>query len=110
STPTIRSAGCRITSEMTHEHPTTVASEHRSRLLAVFGVTVALLTAEIVGGVLGHSLALIADAGHMATDAAAIGLSLLAVWFASRAPNDARTFGFQRAEIIAAVLNATLLF
>jgi len=76
----------------------------------VLGITVAILAAEIVGGILAHSLALVADAGHMATDAAGIGLVLLAVRFAARPPSDARTFGYQRAEILAAVINAVLLF
>ncbi len=96
---------------MAHDHGTgTAASKQRGRLTAVLGITVAILSVEIVGGVLAHSLVLIADAGHMATDAAGIGLSLLAVWFAGRPPSDARTFGYQRAEILAAVLNAVLLF
>jgi len=76
----------------------------------VLGITVTILAVEIVGGVLAHSLVLIADAGHMATDAAGIALSLLAVWFAARPASDARSFGYQRAEILAAVLNAVLLF
>ncbi len=76
----------------------------------VLGITLTILAVEVVGGVLAHSLVLIADAGHMATDAAGIGLSLLAVWFAGRPSSDARTFGYQRAEILAAVTNAVLLF
>ena len=94
-----------------HGHGTgTAASKQRGRLTFVLAITVTILTVEIVGGVLAHSLVLIADAGHMATDAAGIGLSLLAVWFAGRPANDARTFGYQRAEILAAVVNAVLLF
>ncbi|MDA8282259.1 MAG: cation diffusion facilitator family transporter [Actinomycetota bacterium] len=94
-----------------HEHgPGTAASMQRGRLTLVLGITVTILAVEIVGGVLAHSLVLIADAGHMATDAAGIGLSLLAVWFANRPASEVRTFGYQRAEILAAVVNAVLLF
>jgi cobalt-zinc-cadmium efflux system protein len=97
---------------MSHDHgqATTAAGEQRSRLRAVLGITLAVLAAEVVGGVLAHSLVLVADAGHMATDAAGIGLSLLAVHFAARPPSDARTFGYLRAEILAAVTNAVVLF
>jgi cobalt-zinc-cadmium efflux system protein len=97
---------------MSHDHgePVTAAGEQRGRLKIVLAITLGILTAEIVGGVLAHSLVLIADAGHMATDAAGIGLSLLAVHFAARPPSDARTFGYVRAEILAAVINAVLLF
>ncbi|MDA8359577.1 MAG: cation diffusion facilitator family transporter [Actinomycetota bacterium] len=94
-----------------HDHGTrTAASEQRGRLTLVLGITVTILVVEVVGGVLAHSLVLIADAGHMATDAAGIGMSLLAVWFAARPVSEARTFGYQRAEILAAVINAVLLF
>ncbi len=100
---------------MSHEHgqattAITAAGEHRDRLRLVLVITLAILAAEVIGGVLAHSLVLIADAGHMATDATGIGLSLLAVHFAARPPSDARTFGYLRAEILAAVTNAVLLF
>ena len=98
---------------MGHDHGhggATAAGEQRGRLAVVLGITLTILVGEVVGGVLAHSLVLVADAGHMATDAAGIGLSLLAVWFAGRPMSDARTFGYQRAEILAAVINAVLLF
>lgn len=88
----------------------TAAGRHRGRLAAVLGITVTVLVTEVVGGLLTHSLVLIADAGHMATDAAGIGLSLLATWFATRPATVQRSFGYQRAEILAAVVNAVLLF
>ena len=88
----------------------TAVGAERGRLALVLGITVAVLAAEIVGGLLAHSLVLIADAGHMAADAAGIGLSLLAVWFAGRPTSETRTFGYQRAEILAAVGNAVVLF
>ncbi|MHB1988171.1 MAG: cation diffusion facilitator family transporter [Acidimicrobiales bacterium] len=91
-------------------HSSTAAGEQRGPLVIVLGITLSILVAEVVGGVLAHSLVLIADAGHMAADAAGVGLSLLGVWFAARPPSDARTFGYQRAEILAAVANAVVLF
>ena len=92
-----------------HEH-STAAFRERGRLTLVLGITLCILAAEVVGGVLAHSLVLIADAGHMMADAAGIGLSLLAVSFAARTASDTRTFGYQRAEILAAVVNAVVLF
>lgn len=86
------------------------AAAHRVRLLAVFGITVAILATEVVGGLLAGSLALLADAGHMLTDASGIGLSLLAIWFAGRPATPRRSFGYYRLEILAAVANAVLLF
>jgi cobalt-zinc-cadmium efflux system protein len=65
--------------------------------------------AEVAGGVVSGSLALLADAGHMASDAAAIGRALLAVRIARRAPSSTRTFGYQRAEILAALANGATL-
>jgi cobalt-zinc-cadmium efflux system protein len=97
---------------MSHDHGQAVsaAARQRDRLKFVLAITLVILTAEVVGGALAHSLVLIADAGHVATDAAGIGLSLLAVHFAARPASDARTFGYLRAEILAAVINAVLLF
>jgi len=73
-------------------------------------LTAAYMVAEIVGGIAANSLALLADAGHMFSDAAALGLSLVAVILAQRPATSQRTYGFHRAEILAALLNgATLL-
>jgi cobalt-zinc-cadmium efflux system protein len=68
------------------------------------------LAVEVVGGLASHSLALLADAGHVFTDAAGIGLALLAIWVGSRPASTARTYGYLRLEILAAVANAVLLF
>lgn len=95
---------------MTHDHAPSTADRQRGRLTVVLGITLAILASEIVGGIWAHSLVLIADAGHMATDAAGIGLSLLALWFAAKPPSETRTFGYLRSEILAAVTNAVLLF
>jgi cobalt-zinc-cadmium efflux system protein len=93
-----------------HGASLTAAGRSRGRLLLVLGVSLVIMIVEIIGGEFAHSLALFADAGHVATDVAGIGLSLLGIWFAGRPSNDARTFGLQRAEIFAAVINAVLLF
>ncbi len=93
---------------MPHVH--SAAAADRGRLLAVFGMTLAVFVVEIIGGVAANSLALLADAGHMLTDVVGIGLALLAIWIGSRPANAERTFGYQRLEILAAVVNAVLLF
>lgn len=91
-----------------HTHAT-VGSQHRSRLLAVLAMTVAVLLIEVAGAWWSSSLALLADAGHLGTDAAGIAIALLATQLARRAPTSQRTFGLQRAEILAALANAVLL-
>jgi cobalt-zinc-cadmium efflux system protein len=95
---------------MGHDHGTSAAGAHRGRLLLVLLLTTSILVVEVVGGLVSGSLALLADAGHMLTDAAGIGLALLAVWFGARPATPERTFGFYRVEILAAVINAVLLF
>ncbi len=95
-----------------HSHPPllTATGVHRNRLAAVLAVVLAVVLAEIVGAVLSGSLALLADAGHLGTDAAGIALSLLATGYAARPVTAQRTFGYLRAEVLAALLNALLLF
>ncbi len=87
----------------------TATAAYRGRLRVALGITLAVMVVEIVGGVLADSLALIADAAHMATDALGLGMALLAVHFASRPASDRRTFGYARAEILAALANCVLL-
>lgn len=86
-------------------------SRARSQRLLAFAlvVTAAVLLAEVVGGILTNSLALLADAGHMASDAGALALSLAALWLASRPPTTRRTYGFHRAEVLAALVNSLTL-
>jgi cobalt-zinc-cadmium efflux system protein len=79
------------------------------RLRAVLILTAAYMGAEAVGGWLANSLALLADAGHMLSDVAALSLSLCATWFARRPPTATRTYGFYRAEILAALGNGAAL-
>jgi cobalt-zinc-cadmium efflux system protein len=79
------------------------------RLKIALALTSGFLVVEVVGGLLSNSLALLADAGHMLTDVAALGLSLFVAWF-SRQPVDARrTYGYLRWEILAALINGSTL-
>jgi cobalt-zinc-cadmium efflux system protein len=87
----------------------TAAAAHRGRLRAALGITLTVMVVEIVGGVLADSLALIADAAHMATDALGLGMALLAIHFAGLPATTHRTFGYARAEILAALANCLLL-
>ena len=87
-------------------HNISAAQENRKKLAIVFAMTTIYMIAEIIGGILTKSLALLADAGHMLTDAGSLGLALLAVWFAGRPPTKNKTYGFYRMEILAAFINA----
>jgi cobalt-zinc-cadmium efflux system protein len=91
------------------EHIQSSTSEHRKALLVVLGLTVIYLAAEVMGGILTNSLALLADAAHMLTDASGIVLALFATWIASRPATPSTTYGYYRVEILAAVLNALIL-
>ena len=89
-----------------------VVSRHKEvgRLKWVLTITLVFMVAEIVGGFFSRSLALLADAGHMFTDVAALSLSLFAMRLAQRPPSKTKTFGYVRLEILAALINgATLL-
>lgn len=90
-------------------HTAPTAGNERSLWIA-FGLTFGFLVAEVVGGVLTRSLALISDAAHMFTDVAALAIALAAVRVARRPADDKRTFGYHRFEILAAAFNAVLLF
>jgi len=82
----------------------------RRRLVQVLAITGLFMVAEVVGGLLSGSLALLADAGHMFTDAGALALSLFAMRMAQRPPSPEKTYGYVRLEILAALANgATLL-
>jgi cobalt-zinc-cadmium efflux system protein len=73
------------------------------------GLTIVIAIAEVGGGLLSHSLALLADAWHMVTDAGALGLSLFALWIAQRPPTAEKSYGYYRLEILAALFNGALL-
>jgi cobalt-zinc-cadmium efflux system protein len=80
------------------------------RILAIsLGLVLATMAAEVVAGAVADSLALLADAGHMLTDAVALGLALFASWAAAKPPRGRYTFGFKRAEILAAQANGLIL-
>jgi cobalt-zinc-cadmium efflux system protein len=92
-----------------HDHPHVPAEAGVNRLAWTVGLVLAYAAAEVVGGFMSGSLALLADAGHMLSDAAAIGLTLFAMRFARRTPTPTRTFGYFRAEILAALVNGSTL-
>lgn len=79
------------------------------RLALSLGLVLVAMVVEVVAGVLADSLALLADAGHMLTDAVALGLAVLASWAAVKPPRGRWTFGFKRGEILAAQANGTIL-
>lgn len=94
---------------MAHVHRPTAAARSRGRLVLTLALTVGFLVVEVAGGLLTGSLALLADAGHMATDAGGLGLALFAIWVAGRPPTPEKTYGFYRAEILAALVNGLVL-
>ena len=90
-----------------HDH----AAGSNSRMLAIaLGLTTAFLIAELIGSFLFDSLALLSDAAHMFTDSAALAIALAAIRIGQRPPDDRRTYGYRRFEILAAAFNALLLF
>lgn len=99
---------------MAHDHDhdhvgNLTAHQNRRRLATVLAITTTVLVAEVVGAVLTGSLALLADAGHMLTDAAGLVLALLAAHLTTRPATSRRTWGYQRAETLAAAAQALLL-
>ncbi|NQX59594.1 cation diffusion facilitator family transporter [Paenibacillus qinlingensis] len=85
-------------------------SGNKQGLLIALGITASIMVLELVGGLWTNSLALLSDSGHMLSDAGALALSLLALWFTAK-PSSARlSFGFHRIEILAALFNAVTLF
>ena len=89
-----------------HEHYSDIGN---GPLIATLSITAGIMVVEIVGGLLSNSLALVGDAGHMLTDALALGLSLFANNLARRPSTLTRTFGYHRVEIMAALANGTVL-
>src|SRR5215831_14604671 len=93
-----------------HDHvPPPVPAKEARALRIALAVTVLFALIEAAGGWLAGSLALISDAGHMATDAAALGLALFAQWVARRPPSHRASYGYARAEVLAAFVNALAL-
>lgn len=85
------------------------AAGHRRALTLVLAISSAILAAEVAGALLSGSLALLADAGHMLSDVAGLGLALAATILAARPATDARTWGYLRAEVLAAAAQAAVL-
>src|SRR2546428_3645050 len=90
-------------------HRQTAAARSRGTLTATLALTCGFLVVEVAGALWSGSLALLADAGHMLADAAGLGLALFAIWIAGRPPTPAKTYGYYRAEILAALVNAIVL-
>ena len=93
---------------MHHHHDHRLASDRRALTLALV-LVLALMAGEVVAGMIGHSLALLADAGHLLTDAAALGFALVAATMAARPAAGRWTFGYSRLEILAAQANGITL-
>lgn len=87
----------------------TATAAYRGRLRVALSITLTVMVVEIVGGIMADSLALVADAAHMATDGLGLGMALMAIHFAGLPPSGKRTFGYARAEILAALANCLLL-
>lgn len=92
----------------THNHHHHASKDRKSLTIAMF-VTTVILAAELVGGIVANSLALLSDAAHMFSDVGALALSVLAIWFAGKPASLTRTYGFYRAEVLAALINAVTL-
>jgi len=92
-----------------HDHTPTVGSANERKVLLSFALTLGFMLVEVVGGLLSGSLALLADAGHMLTDAAALALAYAAFRIGRRAADSRRTFGYLRLEVIAGFVNAVTL-
>lgn len=86
------------------------ASNSRSRLSFALALTATYMVAEIIGGLLTGSLALLADAAHMGTDVGGLALALFAIWLAGKPASPSKTYGYYRAEILAALMNGMMLF
>ena len=93
-----------------HDHSHDFRDASRRSLLIALALITSYMIAEVIGGLLSGSLALLADAGHMLTDAAAIAMALIAMWIAQRPASIERTFGYHRAEILAALANTFALW
>jgi len=92
-----------------HVHTPAVGSDNERKVLAAFALTFTFMVVEMIGGLWSGSLALLADAGHMLTDAAALALAYGAFRFGRRAADSKRTFGYLRFEVIAGFINALTL-
>ena len=92
-----------------HEHTTSARDRNRGALSVVLALTASFTVVEIIGGLLTGSLALLADAGHMLSDNLSLGVALFAAWLAGRPATPEKSFGYRRAEILAALANGVTL-
>jgi cobalt-zinc-cadmium efflux system protein len=92
-----------------HDHAAGLTDSGTGRLVAVLSITLTVLVAEVIGAVVSGSLSLLADAGHMLTDAAGLSLAVIAAWLVGRPATASRTWGYQRAEVLAAAAQAAVL-
>ncbi len=90
-----------------HDH---ARAGNKKGLAIAFVITSVIMLLEFFGGLLTNSLALLADSGHMLSDAGSLALSLVAIWFATRAASPRKTYGYYRFEILAALFNGVTLF
>lgn len=95
---------------MSHDHSHATATTNRNRLLVAFGVTATILVAEVIGALWTGSLSLLTDAGHMLTDTVGLFMALIATQLTLRPPDNRRTWGMRRAEVLAAGFQASVLF
>ena len=93
-----------------HDHHPPQQSSGETRLAVAFFVTAIFMAAEVAGGIVFNSLALLADAGHMLSDVSALAISWAAIRIGKRFPTDRLTFGFKRSEILAALFNGLVLW
>ena len=96
--------------EAYHLEQISVTAKNRRSLWITFALTFTYFFVEVVGGILTNSLALLADAAHMLTDVAGLSLALFAVWMSTKPATPAKTYGYYRVEILAALTNAVVLF
>jgi cobalt-zinc-cadmium efflux system protein len=92
-----------------HNHAANLRAENKNSILFVLGLTTAYMILEVVTGYYTGSLAMLADAGHMLGDIAALVLALVAIWFSSKPPTPDKTFGYYRSEILASFINGLAL-
>ncbi|MCW2506147.1 MAG: cation diffusion facilitator family transporter, partial [Actinomycetia bacterium] len=95
-----------MSGEHGHSHAVPTGGGHHQQLAMVLAISSAILVVEVIGAVASGSLALLADAGHMLTDVAGLSLALVAAVLASRPATVERTWGYRRAEVLAAAAQA----
>ena len=103
--------GCGVSSREAHSghSHSPPGAGHRRALAVVLGISGTILAVEVIGAFVSGSLALLADAGHMLTDVAGVSLALVAAVLAGRPATEARTWGYRRAEVLAAAAQAAVL-